>query len=246
MEYDWRMRGWLITGLVALAGVSGACGGRLVESGSLGESGAGAGGSTSTGATASSGGASTGGATSSGGQGRGGSRSRGGASAGGALGTAGSIAIGGAPCACDPIACGSGFVPVPDPSGCCFHCECDRKSCPAVDCPPGSHLEAAPDQCCPLCVQDDCAQQQATYGNFKAQLLEKYAYGCSSSADCTVYYDNNNCGADCGSAVWVGALGNLQTNLQSYAQQTCSPSCAFPVPPCVPPQQPLCISGRCQ
>ena len=56
----------------------------------------------------------------------------------------------------------------------------------------------------------------------------------ASASDCTVYYDKNSCDIDCGSVVWDGALGNLMSNLDSYAQQVCSPMCMHPIPPCAP------------
>lgn len=243
------MRGLLSACLAVLAVVS-ACGGRLVKSDSDEQTGAtaNAGGTeSSTGATMGRGGATGAGASGNrAGQASGGALGRAGAASGGATSVAGASSMGGTPCGCDPIACGAGFVTVPNADGCCYHCECRPMLCPGIACASGSHLEVQPGLCCPTCVQDDCVKQRASYQDFKKQLLDKYAYGCMTANDCTVYYDKSACGAACGDVVWKGALDNLRTNLEGYAQQNCSERCAVPVPPCDPPAAPSCIAGRCE
>jgi hypothetical protein len=169
-----------------------------------------------------------------------------GSASGGSVSSAGTASTGGTVCVCPAILCDMGSLPVPNADGCCYHCECNAKLCAAVACPSGSHLETPPGQCCPVCLQDDCAEQRARYFDFKRQLLEKYAYGCSTASDCTLYYDQSACGADCGSVVWSGALENLQSNLQSYASQNCSAKCMSPVPPCGVASPPTCFNGRCE
>lgn len=243
LRYARVMRASSLARFAVLVALSGACGGRLVKSGTDEESGAAANGGAdaSSGAPPSTGAA---GHSSRAGQSNGGAVGR--AGAGGATATAGTTSAGGA-CACDSIACGIGFETIPNVDGCCYHCECNAKLCPGIACASGSHLETPPDQCCPVCLQNDCATQRQGYQDFKKQLLDKYAYGCMTADECTVYYDNNACGSDCGSVVWNGALDNLKSNLEGYAQQNCSVKCAGPVPPCDPsPMTGSCVNGRCQ
>lgn len=248
-----RARSWLLlTGLVL---ISAACGGRLVERSDDGGDGAtNAGGSTGTGAGPSGSGA----APSSGGKGIG--------IAGMATGTGGQITgvggkttgLGGSTtgsggaslCAdipCKNIACGPNQARVPTPDGCCYYCENVCPPCPAIGCGSGSHLEIVPGACCPTCVQDSCEEQRKGYLEFSQQLYEKYSsLGCMVNADCTTYYEKNNCNLGCGVAVPVAALGNLDSNLQSYAQQSCSPNCMLGTPGCPPSAVPVCFQGRCR
>lgn len=178
----------------------------------------------------------------------GGSSTQGGASVGG-FATAGSTAAGGS-CICPGIACPPGTQAVPTPDGCCFDCEpigCAALPCPLIACGSGSHLETLPGQCCQTCVADDCNAQVATYVGFRQQLLQKYsAIQCMTDADCTYYYDKNDCQAGCGFPIATSIVGSLDSNLQSFAAQTCSPSCLHPTPPCDPMAAAHCIDNRCQ
>lgn len=241
------MRATVIAGLMLYVALFGACGGRLVK----GEGDDGGGGSTSSGATDSDGATSSNGATSSGarqGTGGGATGRAGATSAGGSISTGGGSAAGGA-CACPDIDCGPGSRPVPNPNGCCFHCEsmCAGVMCPAIACGSGSHPEMVPGQCCLICVQDSCEKQRAIYQDFRRQLIEKYSLnGCMIDSDCSIYYEKNQCAVGCGIPMPTTALGNLESNLQSFAQQTCSPMCPLDVPPCVPPNTARCVFGTCQ
>ena len=143
------------------------------------------------------------------------------AGAGGAVGTSGSIGVGGG-CACDPIACGPGYIIVPDPNGCCYHCEIDVKS---------------------------CADQREKYLAFKNMLLEKYSsLTCSTDADCALFYDKNACGfSSCPVPIATLGIQSLQNNLDSYAQMLCNPACPpTPDPPCDVEPPAICFKGyRC-
>ncbi len=238
--------------LMALVSIFGACGGRLISTETDGQTGGSSshGGSHASGATANTGATNSTGATGSYGatSSYAGSTSIAGmaAYAGSFIGTGGSTSSG---CACAPLLCPPSYVPVPNPDGCCYHCEsiCNQMACPAIGCGSGSHLETVPGQCCPTCVQDGCDKQQALYQDFKKQLVEKYStFGCKSANDCTIYWEKNQCGAGCGIAVPSAAVGNLDTNLQSFAQQTCGPNCPFQVLPCDAPAGPFCFNNRCQ
>lgn len=171
----------------------------------------------------------------------------------GGTGFAGSFPVagtfsGGGGCACPVVDCPPGWTMVPDPNGCCFQCVpgCLEIPCPGVACGPGSHPEMIPGECCPTCVADSCQLQRANYEDYKRQLLEKYQQGCMINEDCTYYYEKNNCAVGCGVPVLVTTLGYLDSNLQSYAQTTCSPGCMQPIPPCEPAAKPYCSMGRCQ
>jgi hypothetical protein len=136
--------------------------------------------------------------------------------------TAGSVASGGATnCTCDAIACGPGYTAVPNPDGCCFHCEVDRTS---------------------------CAAQSHAYRMLRAQLIEKYSsVGCQLSSDCGVYYESNACASGgCGIPMSTTMLSNLATNLASFAAATCDGTCPPPPePPCLSPEF-ACVEGRCR
>jgi hypothetical protein len=247
------MRARLAVCLLFLVLISGACGGRLVQGG--GDDGDGASsnaGSLSDGATSSSGGANSrggrpgnGGTVASGGRiGSAGTSS----TTGGAVPTAGTTSAGGG-CVCSAKPCPPGYISVPNTEGCCSHCEsaCSNALCPAIACGSGSHLELLAGQCCPTCVQDSCEAQRAGYQAFRQQLVEKYSsFGCMTSNDCTVYYEKNQCGVGCGIAMPTAAINNLDGNLQSYAQSSCSPNCMFAVQPCPAPPAPICVRGLCQ
>lgn len=104
-----------------------------------------------------------------------------------------------------------------------------------------------PGACCPTCVQDSCEARLKDYLQLRGQLLEKYStLGCMVNADCATYYEKNNCSIGCGVAVPVAAIADLDSNLQSYAQQICVPSCMFAAPGCAPSASPVCVQGRCQ
>jgi hypothetical protein len=235
--------------------ISGACGGRLIENGNDYGGATGSGGSPSDGATSSTGATShrggragVGGTVATGGKATGGTFSSSGTSSGGAIPIAGTFSTGGG-CACEPIACRPGYIIVPNPNGCCVHCEsaCSNVACPGVACASGSHLEMLAGQCCPICIQDSCETQRASYQAFRQQLVDKYStLGCMTNSDCTVYYEKNQCAVGCGIAMPSAALGNLDSNLQSYAQNSCNPNCMNPIPPCDANPTPVCFHGLCE
>lgn len=169
-------------------------------------------------------------------------------SAGGFVSVAGTSAVGGA-CACPAIDCAPGYKVVPNPDGCCYHCEsiCNNVMCPAFACGSGSHLEVPSGQCCATCIADSCELQQKSYQMFRQQLVDKYSsFPCMIDADCSLYYEKNECAIGCGFVVPTTQFANLDSNLQSYAQLNCSPSCPQQVPPCLPRPAPVCLQGRCQ
>jgi hypothetical protein len=240
------MRGGFLVSLALLAALPVACGGRY-DHGEGDDGGT----STSGGAGSNQGASASMGAKS----GKAGAASTGGAgiAVGGGISTVagagtvgGSVGVGGS-CACPAIACGPGTYPVPNPNGCCFHCEPFGMPCPTIGCAPGYHPEQLPGQMCLTCVQDSCADQRKYYESFKAELLEKYSSaGCMLDQDCATWWEKNQCAVACGIAVPVSALNNLDSNLQSYAQQHCSPMCQGDVPPCAPLPNPICVQGICQ
>jgi hypothetical protein len=215
-----RRASWL---LLSLAWAM-ACGGRYQSSDDDDDAGRGAtgqgGGSATTGGTT--GRAGTG--TSAGGKisgtagtvsvGTGGATTMGGAPAVGGFATAGT-------CACDPIACAPGYKPVPDPGGCCFHCEQDVMG---------------------------CAQAQADYRRLRQEMLDKYrSDGCATDNDCTVYYTKNACDVNgCPVVLPVRTVMSFVSNLEGFAQMSCTGCPTEPRLPCeaVPPM--LCRMGRCQ
>lgn len=149
-----------------------------------------------------------------------GSISAGGATAaGGAISVGGSTAAGGV-CGCPAIACASGYKPVLNPDGCCFHCE-------------------------PL--GPSCDVQHQNYATFREQLLDKYStLGCMSDMDCTTYYDKTQCGASCGTPLPIAALKEVDAALNSFAQMTCTGNCPpLPIPACAPSPAPACVMSRC-
>lgn len=254
------MRAGLAGCIAVLVAISGACGGRLVKGGEDDGFGAdtGTGGGSSSGATTSRGATSstgartgTGGTVSAGGKSTGiGGKSTGvgGSPAGGTFGVAGTPGSGGA-CACPIIDCAPGYKLVPNANGCCYHCEslCQEVACPGIACGSGSHLEQLPGQCCPACVQDSCEAQRKNYQSFRQQLIDKYSsLGCMTNSDCTIYYEKTQCGVGCGIVMPSAAINNLDSNLQSYAQTSCSPGCMNPIPPCDAPAPPVCFKGWCE
>lgn len=145
--------------------------------------------------------------------------------AGGAITTAGAPIMGGVgasgPCACDPILCPPGYLTVPNPDGCCFHCVVDLMR---------------------------CERARGGYRQLREELLETYrSTACSSDADCTYYYEKNACEATgCPLVVPVTTLMSLTSILDNYAQMSCDGCPPEPAPPCVPPPVGLCRMGRCQ
>lgn len=247
-----RARSWLLlTGLVL---ISAACGGRLIERGDDdgdGASNAGGTASTGTGARPSGNGA----ATSSGGKATGGMATGTGGKATGVggktSGVAGTTGVGGGrpvcpDIPCTNIACGPNQARVPSPDGCCYSCQNVCPPCPSIACGSGSHLEMIAGACCPTCVQDSCDAQLKAYLQVSQQAYQTYSsFGCMVDADCTTYYEKNNCNVGCGVAVPVAALVPIDSLLQSYAQETCSPNCMLGIPGCEPSARPVCFQRRC-
>jgi len=223
-----------------------ACGGRLVQTDDDG-GGSAAGGSANQAGVPGSGASHHGGRSGAGGN----------VAAGGNVGAAaspsggsfsGATSVGGG-CACPDIDCAPGDVRVPNADGCCFHCEspCKNVGCPAIACGSGSHLELVPGQCCPTCVTDSCEVQHMRYFALQRELFDKYStLGCMTDADCTTYYEKNQCAVRCGVVVPVAAIKNLDSNLQSFAQANCTPDCTLPVTPCPVPRPPSCVGGFCR
>ncbi len=203
-------------GLVALAA---ACGGRTMDE--VGTAGGGSG------ATSSAGSASGGSGMSMGA--RGGAAGRPGAGGSGGTVAAGGVSTGGVSSAGMPTA-GGGCGP-----------------CPVIDCAPGSTPRMLPGWCCAQCVNEDCSAGRAEYQVVRQQLLDKYwSVGCMLDDDCTYWYESNACAASCGVPILTSMLQNLESNLSRLAEETCSPQCMPPIPPCAPPRPAACVEGRCQ
>ncbi|HWZ90321.1 MAG TPA: hypothetical protein VNW92_15770 [Polyangiaceae bacterium] len=224
------------------AALGSACGGRsvTVEDGASG----GAAGKSSAGAAAGAG--ATGGRASGGtGPGAGGSPNAGGVSSAGAGNNCGFTA-------CPAIACGSGSSLVFPPGACCPVCQsnCLQQPCPDIACQSGYQLQTQPGQCCPTCVPStmiDCATGQQKYFQFRAMLLDKYAYGCTTDADCATVVPTNSCESGCSAvAVWSPVVNDLNSNLASDAMTDCAACMSGPVPPCKPPLgNAICSGGQC-
>jgi hypothetical protein len=108
-------------------------------------------------------------------------------------------------------------------------------------------METPPGQCCGICVADpkSCDQGKKDYEATRAQLLDKYSFGCKVDSDCTLAGETNLCAARCGVAILASNAGNWTGNLTSSAQSNCS-ACPKPsIPPC-PPQIVLCVMNRCE
>jgi hypothetical protein len=146
----------------------------------------------------------------------------GGKATGGMTSTGGTFAIGGAAgtCTCDPLACPIGYVSLPNPDGCCFHCE----------------------------KLNSCEAQREDYARFRTAIFEKYSFlNCQIDADCGLYFEKNACGVACPVAVINTALRELPNILDNYAAMKCSQACP-PQPPidCGPKVAPECWKGYCQ
>lgn len=238
-----------VFGLAAL--MSAACGGRyqtirLIDDDSAGSGGsapnAGRGGSVSSRAGSGTGGAGIAG-TSSGGASRGGS---GGVSSSGAGGGGGCMFV---KCA-NPIKCLVGQEAVTEPGQCCPTKCTACPPCPMLKCAAGYHLETAAGECCPRCSPDAnvglCEKGQQEYRAFRAELLNKYSYGCASNSECVLIAPVNLCEQGCSYAVvWYGVADSFDTNLSNAADMTCSSCPQGPIPPCAAPPTPKCVAGQC-
>jgi hypothetical protein len=112
---------------------------------------------------------------------------------------------------------------VPNADGCCFHCELDLNS---------------------------CVQQRRQYLAYRQMLLANYSQiSCNVNAQCTRYFDKNQCGAwPCGFPIEASAWDSLDTNLNAYAQANCNPACPpllEPEPACAAMPTPQCQNGAC-
>ena len=227
-----------------------ACGGRSIDRDSPGASGSpGTAGGKPNGeaggvhvAGAANGGAANGGAAN-------GGAANGGAANGGAAN--GGAANGGAAVACPAIACGEGGTLRVPPGECCpvCHSPCQDQICPDVTCPAGSEEAYQGLACCPSCLpfqRLDCATGQTHYELFRSQLVDKYAQGCRSAADCLTVAPANLCESGCRYvAISSFALDNLNSNLGSAAKTDCVDCGQSPVPPCDAPLPPICKNGAC-
>ena len=230
------MRARAPLGFALALGVFVACGGRSIQGGDEGEAGASSGGHNQGGTKTSAAGRT----------GAGGSVSQAGVNQGG-VATAGTTAAGGA-CTCSAIGCPLNSRPVPNPDGCCFHCESDcPPACPGVACGSGSVLRMLPGDCCPRCIEDVCVTQHDVYHAIQSELVNKYgSISCTDSSECTTYFENNACSSGCGIPIAISIVASLDSNLQNAAASICTPDCKLPVPPCGPTPAPSCIDNRCQ
>jgi hypothetical protein len=156
--------------------------------------------------------------------------------------------------ACAVPDCSDGYKLAILPGSCCPVCRlacAPGEGCPVVDCGVGTHPELLAGNCCPVCVDDPgatCAEGMKAYAETRALLLQKYRFGCASSAECVVLAPSNSCEHGCQyEAVWYGAANFFTDNLANYADMNCA-SCAQggPIPPCDPPQVPECVMGQCR
>lgn len=150
---------------------------------------------------------------------------------------------------CAAPACPAGTMPVIPPGACCASCtSCGL--CPAFECAPGFHFEMLAGNCCPTCVADAdalCRKGQQAYAVQRANMLSKYQFGCASDNECVTVAPANACEQGCGYAtVWYGVADSFESNLLNAAVMYCSSCKLGPIPPCVPPPSPRCISGSCQ
>jgi len=179
----------------------------------------------------------------------------GGVSAGGTTGVGGGCAG----VACAGFTCAVGYKSVLLPDACCPTCVPDDTGgsggiggCAAVDCafpncPPGYTVQQQPDACCQHCVPDSaCTKGQQGYETLRSQLLaQPGAVACKVDKDCALLGGNAYCGAACSQTpVNAAAAQSIDTELESYAKDNCS-SCTPLLPPCVSPQQPVCLQGQC-
>jgi len=152
---------------------------------------------------------------------------------------------------CPAIACGEGGTLRVPPGECCpvCHSHCQDQICPDVTCPAGSEEAYQGLACCPSCLpfqRLDCATGQTHYELFRSQLVDKYAQGCKSAADCLTVAPANLCDNGCRYvAISSFALDNLNSNLGSAAKTDCVDCGQPPVPPCDPPLPPICKNGAC-
>jgi hypothetical protein len=213
-----------------------ACGGRseTIEGGSTGGT------SVASGASTSVGGATSGGST---------TVEQGGTAS---AGTPGAGAAGGCFAGCPDIACGSGAMLVTEPGTCCPVCEtaCSHVTCPGMTCPGGYQQQMNPGDCCPICVPIptmDCATGMMSYEQERAQLADKYAFGCKTAADCVAVAPSNMCEGGCGyAAISNAALNDFITNLGNAAPMDCVNCPSQPTPRCAPPPLPYCDQGQCK
>jgi hypothetical protein len=122
-------------------------------------------------------------------------------------------------CPCDPIACGPGYVEVPNDDGCCFHCER---------------------------VVDACELQTEAYLAYRDELIAKYSsFGCMQASDCLAFYIQNKCDDSCMLTV-TGARRAVVDGLNNYATGSCNDTCfPYPKPDCGLPPPTVCSNGRC-
>jgi hypothetical protein len=181
-----------------------------------------------------------------------------GAPGGGATAVAGaSSSPGGGANRCDNVKCG---IPecAPDSKlvivagSCCPICQpacTPAQGCPAIGCGPGTHSETLAGACCPVCVDDPgvtCDEGLKGYAEQRAQLLQKYEFGCASDAECVVLAPSNLCENGCQyAAVWYGAADFFTSNLANYADMNCASCMMLPIRPCDPPQPARCVMGQC-
>ncbi|MEO8917630.1 MAG: hypothetical protein ABI488_09410 [Polyangiaceae bacterium] len=161
---------------------------------------------------------------------------------------------GGAPNACDGVDCPDIVCPnntalMIVPGNCCQTCvsTCSQ----ACVCAAGTHPVVRLNGCCPACEQDiqmtpSCDTGKTTYAGARAQMLDKYAHGCSTDQDCVALAPSNRCEPGCGyAAVLATNIGNFNGNLSSKANTECVSCPTVPIPPCVAPQPPVCLNGAC-
>ncbi|MEO7034358.1 MAG: hypothetical protein ABI548_10715 [Polyangiaceae bacterium] len=150
---------------------------------------------------------------------------------------------------CPDIVCPSNTAPVIWAGNCCPSCQ---STCmPACTPCPVDTRAVSSGACCPSCVSDmppppSCDTGKTTYAVLRAQMLDKYAHGCVTDQDCVALAPSNRCEPGCGyAAVLATNLDNFNGNLSSQANLECVSCPTLPVPPCVPPQPPVCLNGAC-
>lgn len=123
-------------------------------------------------------------------------------------------------CPCDPPDCNELEVMVPNPNGCCFHCEPDPQICQA---------------------------QGDAYFQLRQNLIAKFSsFACMQDADCVVFYNQNSCDNSCALTTTAARRG-LIDGLNNYAISNCNAECLpSPTPDCGAPPPPNCSNGRCE
>jgi hypothetical protein len=122
--------------------------------------------------------------------------------------------------------------------------------CPELTCPEGYQVGFQELACCPRCLPTipivDCKTGQTQYEILRSELVNKFAQGCKSAADCVTVAPTNLCENGCRYvAISSLTVDDLNSNLGSSATTECVDCGQSPVPPCDPPLPPICKNGAC-